>query len=52
MMSNFKFKKKYGQNFLKNPDVIIRMLKLVDLTKDDLVIEIGPGSGALTTNSL
>ena len=51
-MSNFKFKKKYGQNFLKNPDVIIRMLKLVDLTKDDLVIEIGPGSGALTTKLL
>lgn len=42
------FKKKYGQNFLQDVNIIQKMVSSVDLTKDDLVIEIGPGSGAMT----
>lgn len=42
------FKKSLGQNFLKNKSAIQDLLKLLDLQKNDLVIEIGPGQGALT----
>ena len=45
---NFNFKKKYGQNFLKHDNVSSRIVSLIDTNKDTLVIEIGPGSGALT----
>ncbi len=42
------FKKKYGQNFIKDPGIIKKIVKSTNITKDDLVIEIGPGSGVLT----
>ena len=42
------FKKRFGQNFLKDKTVIDRILSNVVLTPDDLVIEIGPGGGAMT----
>lgn len=45
---NFNFKKKYGQNFLKHESVSSRIISLIDADKDTLVLEIGPGSGALT----
>ena len=48
MDSNFKFKKKFGQNFLKNNLIIEKMVKKVDILDNSLVIEVGPGSGALT----
>lgn len=48
MKDNFKFKKKYGQNFLKNKAIITKIVNVVDITKDDLVIEVGPGFGILT----
>lgn len=44
----FNFKKKYGQNFLQNDKVINNIVDSLDATLDDLVIEIGPGGGALT----
>ncbi len=42
------FKKRFGQNFLRDKTVIDRILSNVVLTPDDLVIEIGPGEGAMT----
>lgn len=44
----FNYKKKYGQNFLQNDKVIRNIVDNLLATEDDLVIEIGPGSGALT----
>ncbi len=44
----FNFKKKYGQNFLQNNKIIQDIVDGLSATLDDLVIEIGPGGGALT----
>lgn len=41
-------KKNYGQNFIINPNIIENIISLSDISKDDYVIEIGPGIGALT----
>lgn len=49
---NFNFKKKYGQNFLKDKLVIKRIANSIDPKSDDLIIEIGPGSGTLTEELL
>lgn len=46
--NNFKFKKKYGQNFLKSTYIIDQIVTKSSVDKETLVIEIGPGSGALT----
>lgn len=43
-----KFKKKFGQNFLKRRAVVERIVSTCSLTKDDLVIEVGPGGAILT----
>ena len=43
-----KAKKKYGQNFLKNEEIIKNITDLVNPNENDLIIEIGPGRGALT----
>ena len=43
-----KFKKKFGQNFLKRRAVVERIVSICPLTKDDLVIEVGPGGAILT----
>ncbi len=48
MEDKFRFKKKYGQNFLKNKALISRIASVIDITKDDLVVEVGPGFGILT----
>ena len=45
----FKFKKKYGQNFIKDKNIINNIINKSDIDKETLVIEIGPGAGALTT---
>lgn len=45
---NVKFKKKFGQNFLKRHAVVERIADVCNLTKDDLVIEVGPGGAILT----
>ena len=47
-MLDHNFKKKYGQNFLKDKNIIKKIVNLIDLKSDDLVIEIGTGSGVLT----
>jgi len=45
---NFKFKKKYGQNFLIDDNVLNNIVSKSEIDKDTLVIEIGCGAGALT----
>lgn len=47
-MLEHNFKKKFGQNFLKDNNIIKKISNVCDTEKDDLIIEIGPGSGALT----
>ena len=44
----FKFSRSLGQNFLTNKEVIDEIVEGADITKEDLVIEIGPGIGVLT----
>lgn len=41
-------KKKFGQNFLIDAHVIEKILRAADITKEDTVLEIGPGIGTLT----
>lgn len=47
-MIDHKFKKKYGQNFLVDNNILDKICESIKLSKDDLIIEIGPGSGNLT----
>lgn len=47
-MGDFKFKKKYGQNFLKDDRIVEKIVTLSDIEDDSLVIEVGPGKGILT----
>lgn len=47
-MKEFKHKKKYGQNFLKNSSIVSKIVSISGVTKEDLVIEVGPGKGILT----
>jgi len=42
-------KKRFGQNFLVNRDILETIVKTADLSLADQVIEIGPGLGVLTT---
>ena len=44
--------KTYGQNFLKSPTVAERMVDAAEISSADLVLEIGPGKGALTEKLL
>lgn len=44
----FRTKKRLGQNFLINPDVISDIIDFAQITKDDTVLEIGPGVGFVT----
>lgn len=46
-----KFKKKFGQNFLKDVNIVKRIVKVSGVSKDSLVIEVGPG-GAIMTREL
>ena len=48
IMDEFKFKKKYGQNFLQNKMVIKNIATTADVASNSLIIEVGPGSGNLT----
>jgi 16S rRNA (adenine1518-N6/adenine1519-N6)-dimethyltransferase len=41
-------KKKWGQNFLRNRGAVDRIVAAVDAAPDEIVVEIGPGEGALT----
>lgn len=42
------FKKKFGQNFLNDENILNKIVKESEIPEDTLVIEIGPGAGALT----
>ncbi len=45
---HFIFQKKYGQNFLIDTHVLDKIIKAAEITKEDMVLEIGPGIGTLT----
>lgn len=45
---NFTFQKKYGQNFLIDTHVLDKIIRAAEITKDDFVLEIGPGIGTMT----
>lgn len=44
----FNFQKKYGQNFLIDVSVLERIIGAARITKEDCVLEIGPGIGTMT----
>lgn len=44
----FNFQKKFGQNFLIDPHVLEKIIEAAQVTKDDCVLEIGPGIGTMT----
>ena len=44
----FNFKKKYGQNFLSDKNLLKAIVGDAEVSKDDTVLEIGAGAGALT----
>lgn len=44
----FRTKKRLGQNFLINPDVIFDIIEHANIKEDDVVLEIGPGVGFVT----
>lgn len=45
-------KKSLGQHWLKDRDILARIAEAADITKDDTVLEIGPGLGTLTSELL
>ena len=45
---NFVFQKKFGQNFLIDTHVLDKIIAAAEITKDDFVLEIGPGIGTMT----
>lgn len=50
--NNITANKNLGQNFLINEDVVDSIVENAEITKNDLVIEIGPGLGTLTSRLL
>lgn len=45
-------KKALGQNFISDSNILRRIVKVGEVTPDDIVIEIGPGTGNLTQHLL
>ncbi len=45
---NFNFQKKFGQNFLIDTHVLEKIIDASEITKEDCVLEIGPGIGTMT----
>lgn len=45
---NFNFQKKFGQNFLIDTHVLDKIINAAEITKEDFVLEIGPGIGTMT----
>ena len=41
-------KKRLGQNFLIDPNILRKIVRVIEPQRDDLIVEIGPGKGALT----
>lgn len=50
--SSFKPKKSLGQNFLKSEPALMMMATAGEINHNDIILEIGPGKGALTTKLL
>ncbi|WP_155895231.1 16S rRNA (adenine(1518)-N(6)/adenine(1519)-N(6))-dimethyltransferase RsmA [Lachnospira multipara] len=44
----FNFQKKFGQNFLIDENIVSKIVREAGVTKDDFVLEIGPGIGTMT----
>ena len=51
-MAEFRQKKKFGQHFLKDKNIVRKIVRIANLDKDSLVWEIGPGKGILTNEIL
>ena len=49
---NFDFKKSFGQNFLQDENIIDKIVKSSNIDKNTLLIEIGPGAGALSKKTI
>lgn len=49
MLDNFLYKKSFGQNFINDCNIIDKIVSIANIDKDTLVIEIGPGSGELSS---
>ncbi len=47
-----KFKKSLGQNFLSDIELLKSIVNEGDIIKDDIIVEIGPGTGNLTNEIL
>lgn len=45
---DFAFQKRFGQNFLIDSHVIEKIIRAAEITKDDTILEIGPGIGTMT----
>ena len=49
---NLDFKKKFGQNFLTSEEILEEIISKAKISKDDVILEIGPGIGTLTSKLL
>ena len=45
---NFAFQKNFGQNFLIDTHVLDKIISAAGMTKEDTVLEVGPGIGTMT----
>ena len=52
MTTAFYHKKSLGQHFLKSPGIFLKIIEAGKITKQDTVLEIGPGTGELTKRLL
>ena len=50
--SSHRPRKRFGQHFLHDPRVLARLVEAINPAKDDFIVEIGPGEGALTRHLL
>lgn len=48
MLDSFEYRKSFGQNFISDKNIIDKIVKVANIDKDTLVIEVGPGAGALS----
>ncbi len=47
-LSSHRPRKRFGQHFLHDPGVLARLVEAINPARDDFMVEIGPGGGALT----
>ena len=51
-MNEHPYRKKWGQNFIQDQNIIKKIITVINPEKNDRIIEIGPGKGALTEHLL